>query len=140
MKRACITTAVVLLTAWSIGSGNATELIYQPISPSFGGYPANGPFLLSLADAQNTFKDPNAVARTATNPLDSFSDTLNRRILSILAEKIVNTAFGDTTSALSSGTYIVGDYIIDVDTSSGVTVVITDPLTGGSTTVTIPTF
>ena len=132
--------SLIGLLALPASGSLATELVYQPVNPSFGGYPANGTFLLALADAQNTIKDPEAAAYQAQNPLNSFSDTLNRRILSILAEKIVNTAFGDTTSVISSGQYVVGDYIIDVDTSNGVTVVISDPLTGGSTTVSIPNF
>ena len=44
---ACIT-ASVLLSA----SAFATEQIYRPVSPTFGGNPLNGSFLLSTAQAQ----------------------------------------------------------------------------------------
>ena len=30
----------------------ATEQVYHPVSPTFGGNPSNGPFLLSVAQAQ----------------------------------------------------------------------------------------
>ena len=38
-------------TAW------ATELVYTPINPSFGGNPANGQFLRGIAQAQNSFTE-----------------------------------------------------------------------------------
>jgi hypothetical protein len=38
-------------TAW------ATELVYTPINPSFGGNPLNGQFLLGIAQAQNSFTE-----------------------------------------------------------------------------------
>ncbi len=38
----------------------ATELIYTPVNPVFGGNPLNGPVLLNNAQAQNNKKDPDA--------------------------------------------------------------------------------
>ena len=35
-------------------SGLATEQIYRPVSPTFGGNPLNGTFLLSTAQAQGS--------------------------------------------------------------------------------------
>ena len=36
------------------GSTQASELVYQPVNPNFGGYPANGANLLSQANATFT--------------------------------------------------------------------------------------
>ena len=41
----------------------ATELIYTPVNPVFGGNPLNGPVLLNNAQAQNNKKDPDAALR-----------------------------------------------------------------------------
>ena len=35
-------------------AANATELVYTPINPSFGGSPLNGAWLLGNAQAQNS--------------------------------------------------------------------------------------
>ena len=39
----------------------SSELIYTPINPSFGGFSGNGAVLLNQANAENDFKDPDAV-------------------------------------------------------------------------------
>ena len=36
----------------------ASELIYNPYNPSFGGFSGNGTILLNQANAENDFKDP----------------------------------------------------------------------------------
>jgi len=58
-------------------------------------------------------------------------------MLSRLAQKIVSDAFGE--EAMQPGHYQVGNYVIDITTDAlGIHVVIVDPTTGNSTTVTIP--
>jgi curli production assembly/transport component CsgF len=42
---------IVGLTGF-LAPARATEQVYHPISPTFGGSPANGPFLLSTAQGQ----------------------------------------------------------------------------------------
>lgn len=47
--------AVIAIAAVGLGASApafASELVYHPISPSFGGNPLNGSFLLSTAQAQ----------------------------------------------------------------------------------------
>ncbi|MCJ8152013.1 MULTISPECIES: curli assembly protein CsgF [Shinella] len=46
---ALLSAALTLSTA---GAGFASELVYRPINPSFGGDPLNGNWLLSQASAQ----------------------------------------------------------------------------------------
>ncbi len=46
------TTAAVLGMVLTIGSCGASELVYHPANPTFGGNPLNGSYLLSQAQAQ----------------------------------------------------------------------------------------
>ena len=74
----------------SAGGIKASELVYQPINPSFGGNPLNSNWMIYQADSQNKFKGPT----TTRDPLEDFEQSLNRRILSMLASQIVEEAFG----------------------------------------------
>jgi curli production assembly/transport component CsgF len=47
LRIVCVAGALGLLTP-----AFATEQVYHPISPTFGGNPTNGPFLLSVAQGQ----------------------------------------------------------------------------------------
>lgn len=52
----CATLAgCALLLAHS--SATAGDLVYQPVNPSFGGFPGNSAHLLNLADIQNQFTE-----------------------------------------------------------------------------------
>ena len=118
----------------------ASELVYNPVSPSFGGSPLNSSFILSQADSQNTFKDKSlSVGR---DPMDSFEESLVRRVLNNLANNIIDSAFDTTDSEMTDGFYQFGDYTIEVDTSltDNVNVTITDISTGNATTIEIPQY
>ena len=119
-------------------SAMASELIYTPVSPSFGGFASNGTILLNQANAQNDFKDPDAIdpfERAAG--IDNFKETLNRLILSQLASKIVTDTFG---SGAASGTYTTSEYQIDVNTDDPLLTVITitELATGSTSVIEIP--
>jgi len=116
----------------------ATELVYQPINPSFGGNPLNGNFLLNKAQAQNKFGNSSSFSRR--DPLENFEETLTRRILSMLASQIVEEAFGGYGEELQGGHYEFGDYLIDIIPTEGedIRVTITDMVTGSTTTVAVP--
>ena len=68
-----------LITAASLCCFNtlATEIIYTPINPTFGGNPLNGSFLLSKANAQND----NSEDRTK-DFVERFKESLERNIMS----------------------------------------------------------
>jgi curli production assembly/transport component CsgF len=51
MKRFGLAIAIVAAFAVSTAA-SATEQVYHPVSPTFGGNPLNGSFLLSTAQAQ----------------------------------------------------------------------------------------
>ncbi len=58
-----------LLGLWFAGAGSAglvqaTELVYTPVNPAFGGNLLNGTWLLNNAQAQNDYDDPDLKNRT----------------------------------------------------------------------------
>lgn len=113
---------------------SSSELTFQFINPNFGGNPLNGSFLLGLASAQNHFEEDKS-----KNLLEDFEEQLNRRILSDISRKLTQDAFGED---LQSGSYILGDFTIDIDTggADGITVDIVDGATGNSTIITVPRY
>jgi len=128
---------VLFLAAASVTT--ATELVWTFINPSFvGGSPFNASWLMASAQAQNRHMEPTR-GYQRPDPMDDFEYNLNRQILSRLTTKIINEAFGEESeNPLEPGEYIVGDYIINVTTDGGITIVITDIITGDTTTVQIP--
>lgn len=129
---ACISMA--LATTPSIAL--ATELVFGFVNPSFGGDPLNGSFLLNKADSQKRFNED----EYEEDPLADFEDGLNRRVLGLIADKIVQDAFGDEGN-LTNGTYAIGSYIISIDNNGTVIkVAVTDSLSGDSTVVEVPVF
>lgn len=117
----------VLLAGLLLSSGvGATELVYTPVNPSFGGSPLNGAWLLGNAQAQNDKKDPDAIDRSAlggTSALDRFTSQLESRLLSDL--------LGDVRDG-ETGSITTDDFIVDItnDDLGNLVVNITDRLTG----------
>ena len=114
----------------------ATELIYTPINPSFGGNPLYGTFLLNQATLQNKFKEARPL-REPKSSLERFTEQLEYRVFSQIANRIVDAAFGE--DMLQPGEYIFGGYTISVITDTyGITTVITEISTGNTTTIQVP--
>lgn len=111
---------------------SATELVYTPINPSFGGSPLNGSWLLGNAQAQNDHKDPDAPSRSASSlsALDRFTSQLESRLLSDL---LVNVGNGET------GSLTTDDFIVDVSENDlgDLVIVITDRATGETSEVVV---
>jgi curli production assembly/transport component CsgF len=121
-------------------AATATELVYAPLNPSFGGNPLNGSFLMSVAGAQNKFKEPTkATSLESQDSLSSFKRQLETRILNSIADRIVRDAFGD--EGLTDGEYLVNNLKVNIDASDPtVTIVtITDTDNGNTTSIQIPT-
>lgn len=125
----------MLFTQYSL----ATELVYTPVNPSFGGNPINGTYLLNQAQAQDKHKDPNSVL--GRDPMEYFEESLVRRVLNNLATQVIDDAFGAGDAGLTSGFYQFGDYTIDVDASNTdiLDVTISDLGSGNTTSIQIPT-
>jgi len=89
MKQQTRKTLGALLGSLLLSAGaSATELVYTPINPSFGGSPLNGAWLLGNAQAQNSKKDPDALDRSSLlgkqSTLDRFTSQLESRLLNDL--------------------------------------------------------
>jgi len=139
MKRLSVLVFGLFLWALFLMPGsmaNATELIYTPVNPSFGGSPFNGAWLLQSATLQNKFQEGRPL-RVPKSPLERFTEQLEYSVFSRMANRIVDTAFGEDT--LQPGEYIFGNYKISVTTdASGITTIITEISTGNTTTIQIP--
>jgi len=125
MKRH-IPLAGTLLAGLLLANGaSATELVYTPVNPSFGGSPLNGAWLLGNAQAQDDHKDPDAIDRSALSgsALDRFTSQLESRLLSQMLSNIEQGKEGVLTT---------DDFIIHIvnDDLGNLTVNITDKLTG----------
>lgn len=116
---------VCLLGLGSGGLVQATELVYTPINPSFGGNPLNGTWLLNNAQAQNDFDDPDLKKRTTaagTSALERFTSQLQSRLLGQLLDNI---------SAGNTGSLTTDAFIVNVvDDSGQLSIVVTDRATG----------
>lgn len=145
----CIVAAMMFLSA--AGITRASELVYTPINPSFGGNPLNGTFLLNQAGAQNSFKEIPASglnsangtsgSASANDPVEQFKTQLDRMLLSGLADKLIRMAFGANT--VTSGDYTMGTLKVHVDTTTDPTnmlVTITNIATGSTTSITLPIY
>ena len=122
------------------GNTHAQSFVYRPTNPSFGGSMYNYSGLLSMAEAQNTYKKSattsTGATRTTATALDSFSDNINRQILSKLSSQFLKNQFGE--ESLKEGTYQYGDLRLDVSNGrDGINIRIIDNK-GGETVITIP--
>jgi hypothetical protein len=54
-----------------------------------------------------------------SSTIDDFEESLTRRILTQLANQIVDSAFGGSDTDLGSGTYEFGSYIVEIDAVEG---------------------
>ena len=115
MKKIFIFTFLCTLLLFAVQS-KAQDFVYTPKNPAFGGNPYNYSWLMSSAQAQDTYKAPtdgtDPYSRYASDPAQDFAESLNRQILSRLSREIVTRQFGE--DALEEGTYVLGDYQIDI--------------------------
>ncbi|GAB3626689.1 hypothetical protein PTE30175_03020 [Pandoraea terrae] len=122
-------TALLLLIA--LGSAGATELVYVPKNPSFGGNPLNGTTFINEAQLQNKHDtDPS----TQKSQLQQFNDNLQRVILSRLASSISGGLF-DSNGKLVPGTLDTTDFSIAITSLGGnqLQITTTDKSTGQQT-------
>ncbi len=132
--------ALIIITILSF-SASATEIIYTPINPSFGGNPLNANMLLSKAQAQNKHKAPVIEKGYA----EQFQDSLERTYLNRMVREITDMAFGEDIedSIFNQDSFFMsGDYQIEVITSTtdSITVKITNILDDSVVIIEVPRF
>jgi curli production assembly/transport component CsgF len=130
--------ATLALAAASVGGpAFAQDLVYRPTDPTFGGNPFNSAHLLGIANSQNNYKDPKAVA--SGTQADLFARQLQSRLLSALSSQIVDAIFGENPQ--ERGTIRFGGQTIQfVRSLEEVTLTITNDDSGEVTTIVVPTF
>lgn len=131
MKKMTLAVSAVIISC-SVG---ATQLVYTPKNPSFGGSAYNGSYLLSKAQSQNS----HVLARHEKSYDETFKESLQRAYLNKLVREITDFAFGDADEGnpLNNGdfSFSSGDYLIDIISSNSENVTIR--ITGGDGSETI---
>tara|TARA_R110002020_G_C16317621_1_gene774436 strand:+ start:162 stop:581 length:420 start_codon:yes stop_codon:yes gene_type:complete len=130
-------------------AASAGDLVYQPLSPTFGGSPLNSSHILSTANAQKS-----ATASDADDDLLSgsglgdnntassdqaalFVRQLESRLLSSLASQVTDAIFGDNPQ--DSGTVQFGDTSVSFErTLDSLQLTIINGLDGSVTEITVP--
>ncbi|AMA46355.1 curli assembly protein CsgF [Pseudomonas monteilii] len=125
-----------LALSLAIGAAaQASELVYVPNNPSFGGNPLNGPVLLNQATAQNKFTEKSASgSASAQNALTQFNSMLQSAILSRVSSAVTSSIVG-ADGRLTPGTVETTDFTINITNLSGglLQIVTTDKTTGQTT-------
>jgi curli production assembly/transport component CsgF len=111
------------------------QLVYKPINPAFGGDTFNHQWLLAAANAQNSFKDPEA-EDDARSELARFAENLNRQILGQLSRGLFDAQLGD---GLQPGTFNFGTLSLEIfESGEGLVINILDTNTGEQTQIIVP--
>jgi curli production assembly/transport component CsgF len=125
--------AILLFLLGGIAYGQ--QLVYTPKNPNFGGNTFNYQWLLSSAEAQNSFREDDPF-RDEQSELEEFQSSLNRQLLGQLTRSVFNAELGD---GLQEGTFNIGNLLLEVfETSEGLVVNILDTQTGEQTQIIVP--
>jgi curli production assembly/transport component CsgF len=118
----------------------ATEMVYVPVNPAFGGNPLHGPNLLATAQAINNYKDsPRAGVSvggslSGQSALQQFNELLQRSILSRIATASASSVIG-SDGKLIPGSLDTRDFKIEiVDLGGGLLQIKTTDKASGSST------
>ncbi|OCA72699.1 curli assembly protein CsgF [Chryseobacterium contaminans] len=133
------TFVIILIFIVGIFQGKSQQLVYKPINPAFGGDTFNYQWLLSSANAQNPFDEKNDYTNLLDrmNSLDSFTQSLNRQILSELSRKLFEDQFGNGN--IKPGNYLFGSLYLQItNTNQGLLINILDTGTGDQSEIVIP--
>lgn len=121
-------------------SAQATEMVYVPVNPAFGGNPLHGPNLLANAQAINNYRDPSRSGSSALgsltgqSALQQFNELLQRSILSRIATASASSVIG-SDGKLMPGSLDTRDFTIEiVDLGGGLLQIKTTDKANGSST------
>ena len=117
----------------------ATELIYTPVNPTFGGNPLNASGLLANANAQNDYKAP-VITKVEKTDLEVFNDQLQTAILARLRTNTLNDLFKTEYKDIAGKAVKVGNIELEYKQDGDVLVLVTkDTTTGASQTIRLGT-
>ena len=129
--------ALLISAATFSGQALATELIYYPRNPSFGGNPGYGNVLLNQALATKTHTDPGIEDQTGLEEkthLEQFNEALERQVVNRLTTAATSKIIGPNGN-LIPGNLETDNFLINIaDMGNGMlNVTTTDKLTGATT-------
>ncbi len=127
-----------LIIAFAGTVSYSQQLTYEPKNPNFGGETFNYQWLLSSANAQNSFKDPNERESLygSGSELEQFASNLNRQLLSQISRGLFSAQLGN---GLEAGTYNFGSLALEIyDSTEGLVINILDTNTGEQTQIIVP--
>lgn len=139
-RNALLATAAIVVSSMAFNGATASELVYQPQNPSFGGNPLNGPGLLNSAITTNKHKAPDIDSDRygieELSPLDQLNETIERLVVHQLATA-ASLNILDKDGKFTPGSLETTNFIITVKDLGGGQVSVTtyDKATGGTTTV-----
>ncbi|GAA4462119.1 curli assembly protein CsgF [Nibrella saemangeumensis] len=135
---------ILLLLSLGTYTAQAQGLTYRPMNPAFGGNTFNYNWLMSSAQAQDTFKDPNAarnptgLGSTKRSLVEEMTESLQRQLMSRITRDLIDKQFSE--EGLKEGTYQFGDMQVVISNSAeGILIRVTDGK-GGESTITVPYF
>jgi curli production assembly/transport component CsgF len=147
IRFAAVIMAAAALVA-NVAPAGATDLVYTPVNPSFGGSPLNSAHLLGLANAQRDATARDAKKNdttggtgtggtgTSESDVDLFIRQLQGRLLSALASQVTDAIFGQNPQ--DSGTVRFGGTTVEFErTIDAITLRITDQ-SGTVTVISVP--
>ncbi|PSU44574.1 curli production assembly protein CsgF [Photobacterium frigidiphilum] len=119
---------ILALLCISVTKASATELVYSPINPSFGGNPLNSSHLLGVANAINDYKAPiDDLGIEEQSDLERLAASLESRLISQLLSDV---------GAGNTGQLTTDDFVLNiVDDNGSLLIQITDKETGESSTI-----
>lgn len=119
------------LLVFFASSTMASEMIYTPVNPSFGGYSGNSTHLFGVANAINDYKAP------ASEDLYEEESALDR-LASSLESRLLSQLLADIGTGNTTGSLVTEDFTLNVqEDGSGLVVIIVDNETGESTRINV---
>lgn len=117
----------------------AQQFSYEPINPAFGGRNYfNYNWLLSSANAQNSFKEPRD-ENAEQSELERFGENLNSQILSQISRSLLQQQLDAVGSFDQEGTFTFGTLNVEVfESDEGLVINILDTSNGEQTQVIVP--
>lgn len=118
----------------------AQELVYTPINPSFGGSSFNSGHLLAIAEINRPDppEDDDFFGQNELTQAEEFQQQLEARIVTRLSEDIADAIFGE--EGPENGEFELDQTRINFNRrpDGSVQVQITDFVSGGTTSITVP--
>jgi curli production assembly/transport component CsgF len=146
--RACALALSVFPTFLATSApASASDIVYRPVDPSFGGNPMNSSHLLAVANAQNDYKPPVVSAPggsvSAQTPAQAqaaqFLTQLQSRLISALAAQVTDAIFGNDPQ--NSGQVTFGTQTVSFQRGlSDISITLTDSSNNSSTNISVPIF